>query len=203
MDMDKAVTRSSRFLALGGLAAIAFGILLLIRPDIGLVALLALFGAFALVYGSLSLAAGLDHLAHRSTDWVPYVVGGLAGIAIGAVTFLRPGITGVALLYLIAAWAIITGIFEIVAAVNSPGAASNRWWLGIAGLLSIAFGILLAFWPTSGVLTIVWLIGIYSIILGLMRVMFAVRAHNLQSRLRSALYDRGPRASSSPSGTSS
>ena len=203
MDMDKAVTRSSTFLALGGLAAIAFGILLLVRPGIGLVALLALFGAFALVYGALSLAAGLSHLAHRSTDWVPYVLGGLAGIAIGAIAFLRPDITAVALLYLIAAWAIVTGIFEIVSAVNASGPASNRWWLGIAGLLSIAFGILLAFWPASGVLAVVWLIGIYSIVLGLMRVMFAVRVHNLQSRMRRAVYDRGPQPSSSPSGTGS
>lgn len=84
------LTRSSRFLGLGGLVAIAFGIVLLVWPGLSLVALTALFGAFARVYGVLGLAAGLNLLAHRSTDWVPFVLGGLAGIAIGAGTFFWP-----------------------------------------------------------------------------------------------------------------
>jgi hypothetical protein len=103
--MDQALTRSSRFLALGGVAAVVFEVVVLVWPNISLVALIALFGAFALLFGVLSLAGGLNLLAHRRTDWVPYILGGLAGIAIGAVTFFRPGITALALVYLIAGWA--------------------------------------------------------------------------------------------------
>lgn len=191
MDMDKAITRSSRFLAVGGVVTIAFGIAVLVWPNISAVVLLALFGAFALVFGLSLVGAGLDHLAHRSTDWVPYVLAGLAGMAIGAVTFLRPGITAVALLYLIAAWAIVTGLFQMVAAMDSAGATSNRWLLAIAGLISIVFGALLATWPVAGILAVVLLIGIYSIVFGAMLVIYAIAAHNLQSRMRRLLYDRG------------
>ncbi len=90
-------------------------------------ALIALFGAFALVYGAMFLAAGLNLVAHKRTDWVPYVVGGLAGIAIGAVTFFRLGVTALVLIYFIAAWAIVTGLFEIVAGVGMHGEIQGDW----------------------------------------------------------------------------
>jgi uncharacterized membrane protein HdeD (DUF308 family) len=185
--VDKAVTRSSRFLGFAGLAAVAFGIIVLVWPGISLLALIALFGAFALVYGALGLAAGLNLLAHRSTDWVPYVLGGLAGIAIGAVTFFRPGVTALVLVYFIALWAILGGIFEIMAAWDLREAGGEAWWLGIAGVLSVLFGIVIAIWPASGVMAILWLIGIYSIIIGVMRIVFAVRVHTMQSTIRSAV----------------
>jgi uncharacterized membrane protein HdeD (DUF308 family) len=187
VDVDRTLTRSSRFLGLGGLVAIVFGIVLLVWPNLSLVALLALFGAFFLVYGVLGVAAGLSLLAHRSTEWVPFVLGGLAGIAIGAVTFFRPDITALVLVYVIAAWAIVTGIFEIVAAVDAYEAKAEAWWLGIAGVLSIVFGAIIAIWPGSGVLAILWLIGIYSIVLGVMRVVYAYRLHTARNAVRSAV----------------
>jgi uncharacterized membrane protein HdeD (DUF308 family) len=138
--VDIALNRSSRFLALGGLAAIVFGVLVLVWPGISLVAMIALFGAFAFIYGVFVLAWGLNLLARRSTDWVPYVLGGLAGIAIGAATFFRPCITALALLYLIAARAIVTGVLEIVAAVDLRGEIKGEWLLGLAGVLSSSSG---------------------------------------------------------------
>ena len=187
MDLDKALTHSSRFLAFSGLAAIAFGIVVLVWPGLSLEALIALFGAFALVYGALGLSAGLNLLAHRSTDWVPYVVAGLAGVAIGAVTFFRPGITALVLLYVIAGWAIVTGVFEVMAAVNVHGGRSGAFWLGIGGLLSIIFGAVVAIWPISGALAILWLIGVYSIVFGVTRVVFAYRVHAVQGGVRRTL----------------
>ena len=94
--MDKALQRSARYLAISGVAAIVFGVIVLVWPGISLVALVALFGAFAFVYGALAVAGGLNLLAHKRTDWVPFVLGGLVGMAIGAVTFFKPGITVVA-----------------------------------------------------------------------------------------------------------
>jgi uncharacterized membrane protein HdeD (DUF308 family) len=189
--MDRALTRSSRLLALEGIAAIVFGIVVLIWPGLTLVALLALFGAFALISGVLVLAAGLNLLAHRRDDWVPYVLGGLAGIAVGAVTFLRPGITVLALVYLIAAWAIITGVFEVVAAVDLHGEVRGEWWLAIAGVLSILFGALVAIRPGSGALAILWLIGIYAILVGVIRLVFAYRVHNVQTAGRPVARETG------------
>ena len=90
--MYHALVRNTRFQALSGVAAIAFGVLVLVWPNLTFVALVALFGVFAFIVGAFALAAGLSLLADRQTTWVPYVIGGLAGIAIGAVVFLRPGI---------------------------------------------------------------------------------------------------------------
>src|SRR5579863_10046749 len=103
--MSSAFVRNTRLLALSGLAAIAFGVIALVWPNLTFVALLALFGAFAILVGTFTLATGLNELAERQTDWVPYVIGGLAGIAVGAVTFLHPGWTALTLVYLIAFWA--------------------------------------------------------------------------------------------------
>src|SRR5439155_25679589 len=126
----------------GGLAVIAFVAVVLIWPGISLLALVALFGAFALVYGLIFLAQGLNLVAERRTGWVPYVVGGLAGVAIGAITFFRPGVTALVLVYYIAAWAIVTGIFEIVAAVDLDGEARGGRLLALTGVVSIVFGVL-------------------------------------------------------------
>lgn len=147
-------------------------------------ALIALFGAFALVYGAMFLAAGLNLVAHKRTDWVPYVVGGLAGIAIGAVTFFRPGVTALVLIYFIAAWAIVTGLFEIVAAVDMHGEIQGDWLLGLSGLVSIVFGALVAIRPGDGALAILWLIGIYAIIGGVARLVFAYRMYSTRETVR-------------------
>ena len=118
--MDQALTRGSRLLALGGVAAVLFGIGALVWPGITLVALVALFGSFALVFGVLTLVYAIDMASHHVGHWVPMAVSGLFGIAIGVVTFVKPGITALALIYLIAAWAILTGTLEVAAGVGWP-----------------------------------------------------------------------------------
>src|SRR5260370_3031937 len=112
--MDQAITRSSRLLALAGVAGIIFGIAALVWPGITLIVLVALFGAFALVAGVFTLVAGLDFATERASHWVPLVLGGLAGIAIVVLTFFRPGITALPLILLIAVWAILPGLFQFV-----------------------------------------------------------------------------------------
>src|SRR5581483_3539942 len=104
--MDKLLTRTARFLAVGGAASMVFGVIVLLWPGISLVALTALFGAFAFVYGAFAVGAGLTLLAHRSTEWVPYMLGGLAGVLVGVITFLHPAVTVLVLTYLVAAWAL-------------------------------------------------------------------------------------------------
>lgn len=176
--MEQALTRSSRLLALSGGAAVVFGIAALIWPSITLIALVMLFGAFALVTGVLTIVAGLDLATEHARHWVPMVFSGLFGTAIGVFTFFRPGITGLALVYLIALWAIVTGILEFAAGIEFTGHVKGAWSLWLAGLLSVAFGVLLALWPVSGALAIVWLIGSFAIVFGITEMYFAYRIHS-------------------------
>ena len=189
--MDQAITRSSRLLGLAGLAGIIFGIAALVWPGITLVVLVALFGAFALVTGVFSLVAGLDFATERASHWVPMVLGGLGGIGIGVLTFFRPGITALALVFLIAAWAILTGVFEFVAGIEFTGQVKGSWMLWLAGLLSVAFGVLIAVNPGSGALAIIWLIGFYAILGGLLRLSFAYRMRSGRSQIKSAVRNLG------------
>ena len=104
-------------LALRGLAAILFGIAALVVPHIALVVLIALFGAYALVDGVFAIVSAV-RAAERHMRWWPLLVEGLAGIVVGVLTFVWPGLTALVLLYFIASWAIVTGVFEILAAVR-------------------------------------------------------------------------------------
>jgi uncharacterized membrane protein HdeD (DUF308 family) len=192
--MDQAITRSSRLLGLAGVAGIIFGIAALVWPGITLVVLVALFGAFALVTGVFTLVAGLDFATERVSHWVPMVVAGLAGIAIGIFTFFNPGITALALVFLIAAWAILIGIFEVVTGIEFTGQVRGSWTLWLAGLLSVAFGVLIAVNPGSGALAIIWLIGFYAILAGVLRLTFAYRMRNGKNRIKLAARKLGAAA---------
>ncbi len=156
-----------------------------------MLALIWLFGAFSLVYGAFLLGSGLNLLAHRSTEWVPYVLGGAAGVAIGAVSFLRPGITALALVYLIAAFAILTGVFEFIAAIDLRGQDGDLW-LGLSGVISFIFGVLIAIWPGSGVLAVLWFIGLYAILSGVSLLVAAFQIHGLQTRVKRAVSAGSP-----------
>jgi uncharacterized membrane protein HdeD (DUF308 family) len=175
--MDNAVTRSSWLLALGGVVAVIFGIVALVLPGITLGALVILFGAFALIGGVLTLVGGLDRATDHARHWVPMVFSGLFGVAIGVSTFFRPEITALALVYLIAVWAVLTGILEFVAGVELTGQASGAWALWLSGLVSVAFGVFIGLRPAGGALAIVWLIGIYAIVFGVLRIIYGYRLH--------------------------
>ena len=175
--MEKAVTRSSWLLALGGVVAVIFGIVALVLPGITLGALVILFGAFALIGGVLTLVGGLDRATDHARHWIPMVFSGLFGVAIGVFTFFRPEITALSLVYLIAVWAVLTGILEFVAGVELTGQASGAWALWLGGLVSVAFGVFIALRPAGGALAIVWLIGIYAIVFGVLRIIYGYRLH--------------------------
>jgi uncharacterized membrane protein HdeD (DUF308 family) len=151
--------------AIRGLAAVIFGVLALAMPGIALVVLVFLFGAYALVDGVFALIGAVRE-AEAHNRWAHLLFVGIFGILVGAITFFFWQITAFALLYLIAAWAVVTGILELVGAFelrrHLPG---DLWWV-LAGLASIAFGVLLILRPLTGVLAVVWIIGIYAIVFG-------------------------------------
>jgi uncharacterized membrane protein HdeD (DUF308 family) len=180
--MEKAMSRSAVYLGVSGVASIVFGAIVLFLPGITLVVLTLLFGAFALITGALALGSALNLLAHRSTEWVSHFLGGLFGVVIGAVTFLYPGLTVLALVYLIAAFAIVVGGFELIGSLQLRGAISGAGWLAAAGVLSLVFGVLIATaQPAAGALAIVWLIGIYAIVTGASRLFGANRMHRAEN----------------------
>lgn len=179
--MQKVLTRSWWAVVLGGVAAVVFGFLAFLFPRPALAVLIALFGAFALVDGIFSIITAAEGAAHHQS-WVWPALRGIAGIIVGIVTFVYPGITALALLYVIAAWAIIIGIFEIVAAVELRREITNEWLLILAGALSVLFGVVLVLiGPSAGLLTIVWLIASWAIIVGALRIALGFRLHSLQS----------------------
>jgi uncharacterized membrane protein HdeD (DUF308 family) len=169
-------------LALRGLCAVLFGIAAFALPGITLGALVLLYGAFALVDGIFNVATALVGRTH-GLPWWAMLVEGLFGIAVG-VTFIWPGITALALLYLIAAWAFVTGVLEIAAAVRLRKEIQGEWLLASGGILSILFGLLLVINPGAGALAIVWLIGGYAIAFG---VLLLVLGFRLRSWLQQAL----------------
>jgi uncharacterized membrane protein HdeD (DUF308 family) len=164
-------------LALRGLVAVLFGVLALVWPGVTLITLVWLFGAFALVNGLLSLI-----LAAKAPKGYPrlgsLILGGLLGILAGLLTFVMPGITALGLVILIAAWAIVTGIMELVAAIRLRKIINNEWLLILAGLLSVAFGVLLILMPAAGALALIWWIGIWALIFGILLMVLAFRMRN-------------------------
>lgn len=171
-------------LALRGMLAIVFGLLALIWPDTTKLALVLLFGAFALVDGIFAVAVGIASHGHFERWWA-VLLEGLSGIVIGILTFFWPNVTGLVLLYFIAAWAVITGIFAIVAAIQFQRIISGEWAMILSGLMSALFGIVLFVFPAVGAVSLVWLIGIYAITFGIMEMIFAFRLRSLWRELKS------------------
>ncbi len=172
--------------ALQGLAAVIFGVLALVWPQSALWALVMLFGAFALVDGIFAL---VQAVAWRNVlrRWWAAALGGLAGIVVGILTFIWPNITGLALLYMIAAWAVVTGIFEIVAAIELRQVIEGEWLMVLNGLLSVVFGVLLVVFPGSGALAMAWLIGAFAIISGIMLIVLAFRVRSVAKHVDTAV----------------
>lgn len=175
--MFELMTRHWWVLALRGAFAILFGITAWVWPGITVWALVVLFGAYALVDGVIALAE-----AFRDTAGGPrgmLLLSGAAGIALGILALVWPGITAFVLLMLIAAWAVATGVLEIVAALALRRELKGEWADVLTGAISVIFGILLFAWPVSGAVAIVWLIGLFSILFGAAMVGAAFRLRRL------------------------
>jgi uncharacterized membrane protein HdeD (DUF308 family) len=155
---------SARHLAVQGVAAIVFGILTLVWPDVTLWTLVVLWGAYAFVDGTVALSAAITDrlLPHRG--WV--ALSGVSGIVAGLVTFFWPGITALALLYVIAVWAFVVGTSQIAIAITERKQIRGEWALGLTGLLTMLLGVVLLITPGSGALAITWAIGWWACLYG-------------------------------------
>jgi uncharacterized membrane protein HdeD (DUF308 family) len=170
-------------LAVRGGAAAVFGIAGLVWPGLTLWALVVLFGAWVLVDGGFALWAAIAG-SGRERRWLLFVEG-IAGIAAGIITFVWPNITALALLYLIAAWALVTGILKLVAAAPLRHGIRDEWLPVLSGLLSIVFAIVLVITPGAGALVITWLIGWFALILGVALLALAFRLRLIEHEIDS------------------
>ena len=157
-----------------GIAAVIFGVLAWLWPGLTWFTIAILFGAYALVDGIFAIY-GTIRAAETHQRWWPFLLEGIVGILIAAITFYDVRITILALYFTIAAWAFLTGIFEIVAAVQLRKHIANEVWLIVAGIASIAFGVLMLWFPLAGMLAIIWLIAAYAIFFGIMMIGFSLR----------------------------
>jgi uncharacterized membrane protein HdeD (DUF308 family) len=172
-----------RKLAVRGVAAVVFGLLTLLWPSLTLTALVLFFGAFALVDGALALAATLRGEPGARGERGSLILEGVTGIAAGLATFVWPHITALVLLYLIAAWAAITGALELATAVRLRRTLQHEWLLALTGVFSMLFGALLVMFPGSGALAITWLIGWFAVVTGSLELALAYRLYKLESSL--------------------
>jgi uncharacterized membrane protein HdeD (DUF308 family) len=164
-------------LALRGVIAVLFGVLAFMWPGATLITLVWLFGAFALVNGILSLVlAAKTPKGYRKIGSL--ILGGLLGILAGLLAFVLPGISALGLLILIAAWAIATGVMELVAAVRLRKIITNEWLLILAGIASVVLGAIMLFQPAAGALALIWLIASWAIVFGVLLLILAFRMRN-------------------------
>lgn len=164
---------------LRGLAGMTFGLVTFFAPGISLAALVLVFGAYAFADGVLAIISAIRR--ERPGDrWWLLLLEGIAGIAAGVVTLLWPGITALVLLYVIAAWALVTGVLEIAAAIRLRKAIKGEWLLVLSGILSVALGVMLVLWPGPGALALVIWIGAYAFVFGVLLLALGLRLRSLR-----------------------
>jgi uncharacterized membrane protein HdeD (DUF308 family) len=177
------VTRNWWVFAIRGIAAIVFGILTFIWPETTLTVLVFLFGAYVLVDGiALLVALARGDAVARRHAWAVAIIG-VIGIVAGVVTFMWPGLTALSLLYLVAVWAIAIGTFQVIAAVALRRELDGEFWMALGGVASIVFGGFLVAFPGEGLLSLVWLVGIWSVVFGVSSLGLAYRLHAIDAAL--------------------
>ena len=172
-----ALARNWWAVAVRGALAIILGLIALLYPGATMLSLVLIFAAYALVDGVLSIVAGIRALAsHERWGWL--LVEGVVDILAAAAAFMWPGLTVVIFVWLVAGWAIVTGVLELAAAFRL-NIDHGRWWLLIAGLVSILYGIVLVWAPLAGAVVLTWWLGAYAIIFGVLLLALALRMRRI------------------------
>jgi uncharacterized membrane protein HdeD (DUF308 family) len=177
-NLAAALGRNWWLLLLRGLVAIVFALLTWAQPGVSLAALVLVFGIYVLADGLLGVWSAIAKRRDNRHWWL-LLLWGLVGIVVGVMTFIMPGITGLVLLMYIAAWAVITGVLQIVAAIRLRKEIKGEWLLILSGLVSVAFGVLLFLQPGAGALAVAWIIAAYAFIFGVLMVLLAFKVRKL------------------------
>lgn len=172
--MENILTRNWWLVTLRGAVALIFGLLTVTSPLVTLAVLILFFGAYALLNGILTVVTAIVN-RRGEPHWVAMLIGGVLGIAVGIITFMTPGATGLVLLYYIAAWAILTGIFDIAAGIRLRKMITREWVIILSGVLSLGFGIVLVLFPGAGALAVALWIGWYAVVFGFLMIVAGFR----------------------------
>ena len=165
---------------LRGVLGILFGVVVILFPSIGLVAVVALFAAWALVGGVQSLITAWRSRGQK--DWWVGILEGLVGIAAGVIAILLPEAASLALLFIVAGWAIVVGVLQIWMAIRLREQITGELWMGLSGLVSILFGLLLVIFPGTGILSVLLLVGIFSVLMGVAMVLLGWRLRDIRAQ---------------------
>jgi uncharacterized membrane protein HdeD (DUF308 family) len=202
--MIRDITRNWWAFVLQGVLAIAVGVATFVAPQPSLTAFIAVFAIYALVTGLFEVIGGLS--MPTGPKW-SLVAGGVLAIAIGVLTFAQPQNTAVAVTLLVAVFAIATGVGQVSAAYTLRS-LGNTFWLGLSGVVSVVFGVLLISQPNTGVLAVLWLIGFYAIFAGILSIAFGIQlksmgndVDDLEAKVNAALGGATSTTGSSPSST--
>jgi len=167
-----------------GVIAILFGIAIFVRPVMSTGVLILLFGAFAFAGGVLALITGVSTIGENKYWWA-MIAEGFIGLAVAFITFVWPGITALALVLIIGIWAIVSGVLAILGAFSKEVETSNKALQILGGVLSIILGLILLSTPGIGLLTIVWVLGIYGIIYGISQIAHGFQLNRLEHLIHS------------------
>jgi len=171
--MIESLMRNWWALAVRGVAALIFGILAFLWPGITLTVLVWIFAAYMLADGVFALVAGL-RVAQAHGRWWPFAVEGILDLAAGAIAFLWPGIAVLTFIYIVAFWAIVTGVALLAAAMRLRS-LQGETLLILSGVLSLAWGIVILVWPIAGELALAWWIGAYALLFGAIMLAVSLR----------------------------
>ena len=179
--MLELLRRNWGWVVLRGVAAVLFGLLAFALPGITLAVLVLIWGAYAIVDGVLALIAAY-RVRDRGRPFWSLLIVGLLGIVAGVVTFLWPVMTALLLLMFIAAWAVVMGIFQIIAAIRLRKVIQNEWLLALSGVLSVLFGLLMFWQPGAGALTVIWAVAAYALVFGVLLIWLGFRLKQYAGR---------------------
>jgi uncharacterized membrane protein HdeD (DUF308 family) len=167
---------------LRGVLAVLFGLFALFAPGATLLALVYVFGAYAVLDGVTAVVAGVRH-RRQEAHWVWHLVEGVISVLAGIVAFAWPGITALVILYVVAFWSVFTGVSEIMESFAMRRRGSPTWgWMLAAGVLGVLLGIVLVVAPGAGLLTLLWLLGIYAVMFGVIVISWALRLRKAVAR---------------------
>lgn len=178
----KGLIRNWWALLLRGIAAVVFGILALLWPGLTLLTLTFLWGAYVLIDGVFALwAAIVGKVEGVGARWWLGVVGAL-GILVGLMALAAPAYTAGVLLTVIAAWAIVIGVLQILGAVRLRKEIEGEWFLIVSGIVSVLFGLAVVFQPVAGALAVVWMISLFAILFGVALIALALKLRSAATR---------------------
>jgi uncharacterized membrane protein HdeD (DUF308 family) len=181
-DGEQRLAHIWKAMAFRGLLAVAFSVVIVVWPNIGLAALVALFGAFALVSG-IATIAGAFSVSLPGKRRAGLVIEGLLGVGVGIVVFVWPGLSALGLLYAIGIWAVAVGLSEIVLSFDLPISGKRSLLLGLSGLLSIAFGVIMFAEPGAGAIAVLALIAAFALVTGVMQIAYAFELRRVAGKL--------------------